>query len=171
MTKYREELLESHRLPNWDDSHGCFAVAKIVKEFNVKVMAEIGVCLGHTAAEVLALDQVEKYFMVDNWVNENDYFKIRNNFHDKCVEIFREDSMSVVDRFEDECLDLVYINESYTYKMALEDLRGWYRKVKAGGILVGRGYSQNCGVKQAVSRMFPEESINIKDSIYWVFKE
>ncbi len=173
MNEYRKNLLESHKRPDWDDSHGCFTVARMVKRLNVKVMAEIGVSFGHTAAEVLDLNRVEKYFMVE--ASEENYFRVRNNFHEKCVEIFKEDSMSAINKFEDECLDLVYINAGSGFKGILESLRGWYKKVRRGGILLGDGLDDpNTYVKQALFRVFPRENVNMnlsKDSTFWVFKE
>ncbi len=174
LNKYREELLESHRKPDWDKTHGCFTVAKMVKRFNIKTMVDVGVCCGHTAAEVLALNQVEKYLMVDSWANDSLYFKVRNNFHDKAVEIYREDSMAAVKRIDDGCFDLVYVS-GVNFKRTMEDLRGWYGKLKDGGILIGSGFNPpDSGVKQAVLKVFPKEIVNVNlglDSNYWVFKE
>ncbi len=173
MNNHIKSLLESHRQPEWDSNHWCFTVARLVKRFDVKTMAEVGVCFGHTAAEVLALNQVEKYFMVDSWENEANYLKIRNNFHDKSVEIFREDSMSAVGKFEDGSLDLVCI-AGISYKRTVEDLRGWYKKLRYGGILVGDGFNPDSGVKEAVYRVFQRENVNVNmsnDSNYWVFME
>ena len=176
MNKYRESLLESHRESEWDDAHGCFTVARIVKLFNVKIMAEIGIGVGHSAAEVLALNQVKRYYMVDNWASEDNFLKIRNNFQDECVKIIREDSMTAIDKIDNGSLDMVYIDAGYTYRHVLEDVRGWYEKLRIGGILLGDGYNHpnHCGVKQAVHRMFSRECVNVNmsnDSIYWVFKE
>ena len=172
MNKHLESLLESHRQDDWSN-HGCFTVVRLVKRFKVKVMAEIGVGFGDTASEVLALNQVEKYFMVDSWENEANYLRVRNNFHDKSVEIYREDSMSAVEKFQDGCLDLIYVDAGYTYKRTLEDIRGWYKKLSCGGILVGDGFNADSGVKDAVLKVFPRENVNVnmsKDSNYWVFK-
>jgi len=178
LNKYREELLESHRSASWDKTHGCFTVTRLVKRFKVKVMAEIGVCYGHTASEVLSLNQVEKYYMVGVWQKDDNYFRVRNNFHDKAVEIFREDSMTAINRIEDEILDLVYINAGNTYKRTLEDLCGWSRKLKVGGILIGNGFNHpkniDFGVKKALFRVFSKEHINVnlgEDSNYWIVKE
>jgi len=173
MNKYRENLLNSHQEADWDE-HGCFTLAHMVKRFKVKIMAEVGVCFGHTASEVLALNQVEKYFMIDNWASDEIYMKVKDNFQDSCIEIIKEDSMTAIKRIDGGSLDLVYIN-GRTYKRTIEDLQGWYKKLKVGGILLGDGFNHpTYGVKQAVHRVFPKECINVnlsKDSNYWVFKE
>lgn len=177
MNKYRENLLEKHRKSDWDVTHGCFTVARMVKRFNVKIMAEIGVGLGHNASEVLALNQVKKYYMIDSWASEDNYLKIKNNFHDECVKIIREESMAAINKVDDESLDFVYIDTGhYSIRHTLEYIQGWYGKLRIGGILLGNGYNHPklSGVKQAVHRIFSKECINVnmsKDSNYWVFKE
>ena len=116
MNTYRENLLKTHRKPNWDKSHGCFTVAKLVKLFNAKVMAEVGVCVGHTATEVLAENKLKKYYMIDHWKDEKKYSLIVDNFQE-CYPM-REDSIKAIKHFSDEKFDLVYIETIHTYSQS-----------------------------------------------------
>ena len=65
MNKYRENLLKAHRRPDWDKTHGCFTVSKLVKAHKAKVIAEVGVCVGHTATEVLNDNRLKEYHLID----------------------------------------------------------------------------------------------------------
>lgn len=52
-------------------------------------------------------------------------------------ELIRDMSCNAVERFEDNSVDVVYIDADHKYEPVLADIRAWYAKVKPGGILCG----------------------------------
>lgn len=71
-------------------------------------------------------------------------------------EIIRKFSMDALDDFQDNSLDFVYIDANHDYQHCVEDITGWYKKVKTGGIVAGHDYIRRKGqdhlyaVKKAV---------------------
>ncbi len=166
-----------HRQPDWDKTHGCFTVSRLVKRFNAKVIAEIGVCLGHTATEVLNDNKIKQYYMIDHWENNDNYLKIVNNFYDCGLEIIKAKSWDALGMVPDYSLDLLYLDAGHTYPQTIRDLKTWYKKIKHGGVLVGDGFNHpkhpKYGVKRAVLQIFKPEEVNRNlgsDSNYWIYK-
>jgi len=178
MNAYRQKLLNEHRKPDWDKTHGCFTVSKLVKRFKARTIAEIGVCMGNTAAEVLNDNEIDFYFMVDHWKDTPElYEKVLKNFDADNVSVMRMDSSDALAIVPNECLDLVYIDAGHTYKKTRQDILGWYKKLKPGGVLVGDGFNHprhpKYGVAQAVRKIFAKKDINVNlgpDSNFWVQK-
>ena len=174
MNTYRQKLYETHRKPSWDKSHGCFTVAKLVKLFNAKAIAEVGVCVGHTAVEVLHESKLLYYLMVDTWRDETKYKLMLDNFASPVVEIRREDSMEALKNIDDESFDFVYIDTFHTYAQSKREIKGWIKKVRRGGVLAGDGYGYRGGrVKQAVHEIFSADQVNINtgpDYVFWVMR-
>jgi len=175
--EYRNKLYEKHREPSWDKAHGCFTVARLVKAFNAKVIAEIGVCVGNTAVEILHENKLLYYLMVDHWKDISKYELILNNFSSTGVEIKRSDSMEALKYVDDESLDFVYIDTNHSYKQAKREIFGWIKKVRRGGVLAGDGYGYirngDNGVKRAVHEIFSADQINVNlgpDCVFWVMR-
>jgi len=79
-------------------------------------------------------------------------------------------SKNVVDRFEDESLDWVYIDASHYEEDVKFDLDTWSKKVKPGGYvcghdypnpLLGKEYNVNGGVESAVDDYCKKNNYNI----------
>lgn len=171
---YIKALLEIHRRKDWDKTHGCFGVSYLVKAFNVKRIAEIGVCEGHTAAEVLTDNKLEKYYMVDFWFDEN----VPKSFTQPCIEIIKKRSMDALKQISDNSLDMVYIDARHEYKEVKEDMLHWYKKLKIGGVLVGHDFDHprhpKFGVKKAACELFRVGEIFINyggNTLFWVLKQ
>lgn len=169
--------MRHHRRPGAEnDLSGCFSVAVLIKRFSVKIMAEIGVCEGRTATEVLFQNELDKYYFIDPWINfEKIYRNIVDNFKEPCIEIIRKKSMDALSIIGNESLDLVYIDARHEYESFRNDLSGWSKKVKKGGIIAGHDYDHprhpNFGVKRAVDETFWREEINLeKGTVFWVIK-
>lgn len=176
--RYRINLLKQHRQPDWDPSHGCHTVARLTKLFKVKHMAEVGVCYGHTAVEVLDKVKISQYFMIDIWRREEIYNKIVDNFsQDPAITIIRKNSMKATNDFHDESLDMVYLDTLHNYPQGIREIHAWIKKVRRGGVFVGDGYGLivegKNQMKRAVHEIFQPWQINInlgKDHIFWVMR-
>ena len=61
--------------------------------------------------------------------------------------IIRKTSMKALKDFEDESIDFVYIDGHHGLKYVIEDIYGWSRKVRKGGIISGHDYALRRGDK------------------------
>lgn len=68
----------------------------------------------------------------------------------KC-KLLRLTSVEASDTFEDESLDIVYIDGCHKYESVSKDINLWYPKLKTGGVLCGHDYVS--GVLQPGNRI------------------
>ena len=129
----------------------------IFEKYNfLNVGVEVGSCEGVYAAEILKRWSGNLY-LIDVWnsLNKNEYVDINNreNYQDtyiKCIEniknhtdrchMLRGAGEKLVNLFEDESLDFVYIDANHRYDNVKQDIEIWYPKVRQGGILAGHDY-------------------------------
>jgi hypothetical protein len=57
-------------------------------------------------------------------------------------------SSELIDLFQDESLDFVYIDGNHAYDFVVEDINLWYPKVKKGGLVMGHDYILFGGTKE-----------------------
>lgn len=122
------------------------------KEMGFKVGAEIGVDKGQFS-EVIAKSGL-KLYAIDPWRSYDDYKETqgqeRLDFlyeHTKRVlspypnaTIIRKTSMDALEDFDDHSLDFVYIDGNHQLQYVIQDLVGWAKKVKIGGVISGHDY-------------------------------
>lgn len=76
------------------------------------------------------------------------------------VRLLQEPSTAAAKRFEAGSVDFVYIDARHDFASVLEDLRAWWPKVKAGGMLGGDDYLYS-EVKDAVDAFAENERVQI----------
>lgn len=138
-----------------------------------KVCAEIGVCHGENAEEILRNDP-SKLFLFDPWyaaqpqglsdlewghyqaayggpAAQFEYVRGRFSAH-SAVEIVRAESLDAATQFPDSYFDFVYIDGNHSEAAVAADLRAWWPLVKQGGWLCGHDFSAHTwpGVVNAV---------------------
>lgn len=59
--------------------------------------------------------------------------------------IIRKTSMEALKDFKDESIDFVYIDGHHGLKYVIEDIYGWTRKVRKGGVISGHDYGLRRG--------------------------
>lgn len=60
-------------------------------------------------------------------------------------------------------LDFVYIDGNHDYESVSRDIKDWFPKLRAGGILSGHDYNEtNPGTKQAVNEFAKEQDLEFK---------
>lgn len=118
---------------------------------------EVGVFTGFYARMILATWTGEKLYLVDPWHDQRDYKdaarcnewtgngRLRDTLErlksfEGRFEIIRKHSPEAADEFEDDSLDFVYVDGNHSYQGAKADIRGWWRKVAPGGLLMGHDY-------------------------------
>src|SRR3954451_11830378 len=129
--------------------------ASILKEANVKTLAEVGVWKGEFAEEILKrCPMIEKYYMVDPWATLPDWNKPFNVAPKAFEEVFTEAmkrtefasskravlrgrTREIIQSIPDNSLDYIYIDGDHTLRGITIDLIKLLPKVKQGG-LIGR---------------------------------
>ena len=105
-----------------------------------------------------------QYENLKNYVDQNYYGNVV-----KVIKAFSDDE-SVINQFDDETFDLIFIDGDHSYEGCKVDLENWWPKVKPGQILCGHDYCfpeknpLNFGVKQAVDEFIKdrEDIINFR---------
>ena len=161
---------------------GRSSLPEILKELSFKVGAEIGVEKGLHMKQLIKHNPDLKMYAVDPYVKYDGYNSwtpeiFAGNYqiaHERLdvypnVEFIRKYSMDALVDFEDESLDFVYIDANHAYKFVMEDIIGWEKKVRPGGILAGHDYvharygrdkKTMMNVKKAVNQYTREHNIN-----------
>ncbi len=129
-----------------------------LKELDLKVGVEVGVDRGEYSKLICGTNDQMKLYGVDPWlyhpkeyreyhdqkqldeIYEECKFKMREFIRHGQYEIIRKKSMDALEDFEDESLDFVYIDANHEAPYVQQDIEGWYKKVKKGGILAGHDY-------------------------------
>jgi predicted O-methyltransferase YrrM len=131
-------------------------------------VVEVGVYKGYFAKQFIPeLDSIDRLFLVDPWNSpqcegqmvgsEEDHTQIITDFHQfSNVHIVKDYSQRAVNMFNDNSLDLVYLDAEHTYDGLLGDINLWYSKVKKGGILAGHDVfaPEHIGVTNALCDIF-----------------
>lgn len=86
------------------------------------------------------------------------------------VNPIREESVAASRLYEDNSIDIVFIDACHHYDCITEDISAWYPKVKHGGILAGHDYHFVDTVKRAVDETFGEANIESTE-LCWVYNK
>ena len=132
---------------------------KIINELGLKTGVEVGVHKGHFSEHILANSNIEKFYSIDAWMEDEDATKaVRkrcehgkmelcyqetvaklSKFGDRSV-IIKDLSENAVKQFEDESLDFIYLDASHMFTGFTLDLINWWGKLKWGGTFAGHDY-------------------------------
>ncbi|MDO6558197.1 class I SAM-dependent methyltransferase [Paraglaciecola chathamensis] len=112
-------------------------------------VAEIGVDRGEFSRKIFDSCRPQKLHLIDAWHTEryNDGLleKVETSFsreiQTKQVEINRGLSIEVVDSFQDDYFDWIYIDTSHDYITTKTELEAFSKKMKTNGIIAGHDYS------------------------------
>ncbi len=158
----------------------CKKIAKV----DLKTIVEIGSYVGDST-EIFA-ENFETVFAIDPWENSYDdtdassyrypMYMIEKQFDDLCkknLNIMKIKSFSLekVKYFEDESIDMVYIDGIHQYEAVKEDILAWAPKVKIGGIIAGHDYQTAFqGCIDAVEEALGTPKIKGKDTSWGFIK-
>jgi hypothetical protein len=71
--------------------------------------------------------------------------------------------------FEDDSVDVIFIDAGHSYESVIKDIKSWLPKIKNGGIMSGHDYNNSWpGVKMAVNEIF--NKIDKIDNDCWFVK-
>ena len=79
-------------------------------------------------------------------------------------------SIEAAEKFEDNYLDIVFIDSDHSYESVCQDIDAWLPKIRYSGILFGHDINWHEGVEQAVNEKFKStEWINTHNC--WVYQK
>jgi len=130
-------------------------LAKLFYELGFTKGTEIGVLLGRYSAVLCFYNKNLKLYSIDPFQEMKEYNDIKtqaqwDEFYKwtkkrikpyNC-ELIREKSMDALKLFKDKSLDFVYIDGNHAFTSEANDIHGWGKKVRLGGIISGHDYIQ-----------------------------
>lgn len=154
----------------------------LFKDLGFKKGVEVGVyrgrftetlCRGIPGLELTGVDAWTVYKNYNEYTVqdlENEAFKEAKARTEKYnVKLVKALSVDAVKNFADESLDFVFIDANHDFEHVTEDISGWSKKVRKGGIVCGHDYIKshkyNFGVIDAVNGWC--SAYNIKPLFLW----
>lgn len=151
-----------------------------LRELDFKTGVEVGVEKGEYSKLICEMNTQMKVWGVDPWTKYEEYReykpgdlegiyeimldKMKNYIADGQYTPVRKKSMDALADFEDNSLDFVYIDGNHEKDFPYDDIVGWYKKVKKGGILAGHDYVRvkvwNFTIKDALDKFTKEQNIH-----------
>ena len=102
------------------------------------------------------------------------YKDICKTYNKPNTKIHRAYSYDIIDQFEDEYFDFVYIDGDHAYLSVLQDLRLFYPKFKIGGLMSGDDWNiRGNRVKRAVKEFTKEVGVNkfnVRTGQFWFYR-
>ena len=114
-------------------------------------------------------EEFNDMFMYDWDVVESE-FNTNTRFFDN-INLYKDYSYNVVDKFEDKSIDFIYIDAEHTYDSLKRDLELYLPKLKPNGIIAGHDYNEWIWpeVVKAVHEKFGNEVSEFMDTS-WIVK-
>lgn len=140
------------------DMHGSVDLAKLFAELGFTNGVEIGTDEGIYAEFLLKTIPNLTLYCVDPWLAEAyepgeqpESGEDQAFFDKRAIEtldrlkglkaiIKRKTSLEALEDFEDDSLDFVYIDGNHDFLNVIQDIQGWLKKVRPGGIISGHDY-------------------------------
>ncbi len=125
------------------------------------IVAEIGVDMGDFSESILQISQPRKLHLLDLWppsvIKKDRYTQVLERFRQQTtaglVSLHRGDSEALLESFEDNYFDWVYLDTTHRLDKTQRELAVCARKVKPGGIIAGHDYTSGAwdyGVRYGV---------------------
>ena len=135
---------------------------------------ELGAWLGRSTAYLIDNAPNLNITVIDSWKGSDseletnhklakttDIFSLfKENMGNRKFNFFKGRAENLVENFENESFDTIFIDLDHSYESVKKDIELWLPKVKAGGILAGDDYRVTTpGVIDAVKELLPESLI------------
>ena len=162
-------------------------LAEIIKEFDLKTGAEVGAKTGLNIRNVLLRCPGFSFVGIDHWdpkrkyqnwtsmsqiVNEKKFDSVCKEFPGRTKK-YKYMSDVAAGFFENESLDLVFIDASHDFDSVHYDILTWLPKIRPGGFICGHDYDHpKIGeVKRAVDYFFDDKVIALFDDYVWAYQK
>lgn len=164
-----------------------YDISKVLSEFKVKKIAEIGVFKGYNLSYLIKCNP-ELAIAIDIW-KSCDYYHFWDDgvFHkhyttvlqlalrNRCILPIRMDGIEASKLFPDNHFDFIYIDAQHDYESAVKNIAAWLPKVKKGWFLGGHDYYDgpwevneggisvmiDVGVKRAVDEVVKDKKLKL----------
>ena len=147
-----KEAREKVTIPGWTSSDELFLLFQCVETLqDNSLVVELGTAYGLTAAMMsLAGQQV---ITIDNYSEYPDITpdKVVENLKGFNVKIVEGHNTEVAKTFEDESIDLLFIDADHKYESVQADIKSWWPKIKKGGKVLFHDYGSWPGVTESVN--------------------
>jgi predicted O-methyltransferase YrrM len=157
-----------------------------VSKIHDGIIVEVGVFGGASLLSIvdICIENNNKLYGIDPWdlltyYNDQElkgeellgYRKIMKRHKDNLISIIEKEdyqnieliqgfSQDYISSFEDNSIDMLYLDANHSYDEVLKDLHGWLPKVKEGGILGGDDYAWRA-VKKAVDQFAEDKKLTL----------
>lgn len=184
----------NHIFQNANFGENWFSFPLLYKEFvdisnDGSKIVEVGCWKGkstaYLAVEIINSKKDIKFYAVDTWQgspeHQNNSEVINNTLYDiflsniepvkDAIIPIKMPSIEAASYFEDNELDIVFIDASHYYDDVKSDILAWLPKVKSGGIIAGHDYVQSWpDVIKVVNEIFGKENLRLQERC-WVYKK
>lgn len=170
-------------VPGWFDEHNKEWYNEKVRNIKNGLIVETGVYGGASLLSIAdtCKENNNEIHGIDPWDWDMDHLTLMRGLniilqklkYNNFVRLIKRNSLNVVSRYADNSVDLVFIDTSHKYKNTLNEMNGWYPKIKKNGILSGHDYeSEFHGVIQAVNEFSTNSNLELKisDNIWEITK-
>lgn len=129
-------------------------LARLFKEFEFKIGAEIGVQAGNYSVILCQTIPGLKLYGIDSWAKYDGYNDVKGGQDRQDLiyeqaksrmapfncQLIKKWSVDAARDFEDNSLDFVYIDGNHDFSHCTEDVAHWSQKVRKGGIISGHDF-------------------------------
>jgi len=185
-----EHFFQNIESENWFDFSDIYRMA--VKRFpSDSHFVEIGTWKGKSscfmAVEIINSGKTINFDCVDSWSHPeislnsleistdtgSAYDVFLNNISPvrNLINVIKENSWEAANKYNDECLDFVFLDARHDYLSVRRDLQSWFPKVKKGGIMAGHDYYIHMGVFPAVHEYFQNKQNVQQQNNCWVVEK
>lgn len=163
----------------------------VCSKYDIRRVVECGVWKGHSItylAKLLAGKSDVALYAVDIW-QDWDLHKDNERINKQIPYIYdiynlnvraagvrnmivdlRYKSWEAAETFQDNDLDMVFIDADHSYESVIKDIDAWLPKVKVGGILAGHDYFNSNEVKRAVNEKLTNITTNGASNTWMIIK-
>ena len=184
-----------HIFQNNNFGENWFTYPKLYTDFvnlaadNSKIV-EVGCWKGKSAAymavEIINSKKKIDFYCVDTWEGSEEHHLDQYVQNNSLYELFlsniepvkhiikqiRKTSIEASKDFEDNSLDIVFIDANHSYEAVKEDILHWMPKIKKNGIMAGHDYHPTwSGVIQAVNEVIGKDKIEQRDGCWVLWKK
>ena len=140
-------------------------VPKLFAKLGFKKGAEVGVYQGDYSRKLLKRIPGLKLYGIDIWKKYGAYRDFgeatlgaayalaEKNTEGYDCELIRGWSHEVVEQFEDESLDFVFVDGNHAYEYVVQDIALWSKKVRKGGVVYGHDFDDYSKSNKLYNRM------------------